>query len=128
MGAILTRQLLEEHEFLSQPVVLVLSKVGNDGELRLAQRQISATSPAWSTIGVLHDLVGEIAFDLPCMAQRSAQRPADELLDRSNEVLRQRVLDFVDACGNLRQWPVVSPARADPALVRLVQLARTPTP
>lgn len=102
--AILTRRLLDEHEFLSKPdVVLVFSKVGNDGELRLAQRQISATSPAWSTIGVLYDVVREIAFDLPCMAQRSAQRPTDELLDQSYEVLQQRVLDLVNSCGSLRQ-------------------------
>ncbi|ORT59139.1 DNA sulfur modification protein DndB [Streptomyces sp. CB03238] len=102
--AILTRQLLDDHSFLSRDkVVLVFSKVGQDGELVLAPRSINASSPAWSTIGVLYDIVKEIGFDLPCTLNESKQRATDELLDQSYDLLSTRIQDLLDACGNLRQ-------------------------
>ncbi|MCY0940124.1 MULTISPECIES: DNA sulfur modification protein DndB [Streptomyces] len=102
--AILTRRLLDDDPFLNRDkVVLVFSKVGQDGELVLAQRSITATSPAWSTIGVLYDITKEIGFDLPCANEQSTQRVTDELLDQSFELLSARVLELLDACGNLRQ-------------------------
>ncbi|MFZ3470239.1 DNA sulfur modification protein DndB [Streptomyces sp. 4.24] len=102
--AILTRRLLDDDPFLSRDkVVLVFSKVGQDGELVLAQRSITATSPAWSTIGVLYDITREIGFDLPCASEQSTQRVTDELLDQSFELLSARVLELLDACGSLRQ-------------------------
>ncbi|MFG3363561.1 DNA sulfur modification protein DndB [Streptomyces sp. NPDC048156] len=102
--AILSRRLLDDHSFLSRDkVVLVFSKVGQDGELVLAQRSISSASPAWSTIGVLYDVVKEIGFDLPCTAGQSGQRAADDLLDQSYDLLSDRIQDLLDSCGNLRQ-------------------------
>ncbi|WP_225847310.1 DNA sulfur modification protein DndB [Streptomyces sp. HPF1205] len=102
--AILTRRLLDDHPFLSKDkVVLVFSKVGDEGKIVLAQRSISQGSSAWSTIGVLYDIVKEIGFDLPCTADQSKQRVADELLDQSYEILASRLDDLLDACGNLRQ-------------------------
>ncbi|GHC74461.1 DNA sulfur modification protein DndB [Streptomyces violaceochromogenes] len=103
--AILTRRLLDEDDFLSQAhVVNVFTKVGkDDGELRLASRQVSSTSPAWTSIPVLYDIVKEIGFDLPCAAGRSAQRVADEILDQSYEILSMRMQELLDACGNLRR-------------------------
>ncbi|MET8033242.1 DNA sulfur modification protein DndB [Streptomyces sp. NPDC005345] len=112
--AILTRRLLDDHPFLSRDkVVLVFSKVGQDGELVLAQRSITATSPAWSTIGVLYDVVKEIGFDLPCTAEQSTQRATDDLLDQSYDLLATRVQDLLDACGNLRQRYLTAQAPKD---------------
>lgn len=102
--AILTRQLLDEHPFLSRDkVVSVFSKVGQDGELVLASRSIGPRSPAWSAISVLYDIVKEIGFDLPCTLNESKQRATDELLDQSYDLLAARVQDLLDSCGNLRQ-------------------------
>ncbi|MGV9303845.1 DNA sulfur modification protein DndB [Nonomuraea sp. NPDC003727] len=102
--AILTRRLLDEHPFLNRDkVVLVFSKVGDEGKIVLAQRSISPSSPAWSTIGVLYDIVKEIGYDLPCAADQSKQRVADEILDQSYEILAPRIDNLLDACGNLRQ-------------------------
>jgi DNA sulfur modification protein DndB len=102
--AILTRQLLDEHPFVSrEKAVLVFSKVGEEGELVLASRSTPSSSPAWSTIGVLYDVVKEIGFDLPCTLNESKQRADDELLDQSYEILAQRIQDLLDACGNLQK-------------------------
>ncbi|MFG2716879.1 DNA sulfur modification protein DndB [Streptomyces sp. NPDC048416] len=112
--AILTRRLLDDHPFLSRDkAVLVFSKVGQDGELVLAQRSITATSPAWSTIGVLYDITKEIGFDLPCASEQSTQRVTDELLDQSFEALSARILELLDACGDLRQRYLASVSPKD---------------
>ncbi|MFH9988176.1 DNA sulfur modification protein DndB [Streptomyces luteogriseus] len=112
--AILTRQLLDEHEFLSRDkVVNVFSKVGQEGELVLASRSISSASPAWSAIGVLYDIVKEIGFDLPCTLNESNQRATDDLLDQSYEILATRVQELLDACGNLRQRYLTAQAPKD---------------
>ncbi|WP_395295273.1 DNA sulfur modification protein DndB [Kitasatospora hibisci] len=112
--AILTRRLLDEDDFLKrEKVVLVFSKVGQDGELVLAQRSITASSPAWSTIGVLYDVVKEIGYDLPCTSDQSNQRATDDLLDQSYELLTVRLREFLDACGNLRQRYLASVSPKD---------------
>ncbi|MGW4802554.1 DNA sulfur modification protein DndB [Kitasatospora sp. NPDC004272] len=112
--AILTRRLLDEDDFLKrEKVVLVFSKVGQDGELVLAQRSINASSPAWSTIGVLYDVAKEIGYDLPCTSDQSNQRATDELLDQSYEVLTVRLRELLDACGNLRQRYLASVSPKD---------------
>ncbi|MEV1046058.1 DNA sulfur modification protein DndB [Streptomyces sp. NPDC049916] len=112
--AILTRQLLDEHEFLSRDkVVNVFSKVGQEGELVLASRSISPASPAWSAIGVLYDIVKEIGFDLPCTLNESNQRATDEVLDQSYEILATRVQELLDSCGNLRQRYLTAQAPKD---------------
>ncbi|MGI5205815.1 DNA sulfur modification protein DndB [Spirillospora sp. CA-108201] len=102
--AILTRQLLDEHEFISRDkTVLVFSKVGDEGELVLAGRSIPSSSPAWSAIGVVYDIVKEIGFDLPCTLNASNQRADDELLDQSYEVLSGRIQSLLEACGDLQR-------------------------
>ncbi|MFJ2215009.1 DNA sulfur modification protein DndB [Streptomyces sp. NPDC101062] len=112
--AILTRRLLDDDPFLSrEKAVLVFSKVGQDGELVLAQRSITATSPAWSTIGVVYDIAKEIGFDLPCTSEQSTQRVTDELLDQSFEILSTRILELLDACGDLRQRYLASVSPKD---------------
>jgi len=63
--AIETRRLLEDHPWLSKPgIVTVFRKVGDSGELQLATRNVSTTSPAWTTIGVLYDVLVQIGHDL----------------------------------------------------------------
>ncbi|MEV1088856.1 DNA sulfur modification protein DndB [Streptomyces microflavus] len=112
--AILTRRLLDDDPFLSrEKAVLVFSKVGQDGELVLAQRSINASSPAWSTISVLYDITKEIGFDLPCAIEQSTQRATDELLDQSFDILTTRIVEFLDACGNLRQRYLASVSPKD---------------
>ncbi|GAA2991607.1 hypothetical protein GCM10020229_00160 [Kitasatospora albolonga] len=102
--AILTRRLLDEDDFLKrEKVVLVFSKVGQDGELVLAQRSVSASSPAWTTIGVLYDIVKEIGYDLPCANEQTKQRVTDEVLDDSFKVLSVRLQELLEACGNMQQ-------------------------
>ncbi|MET7299937.1 DNA sulfur modification protein DndB [Embleya sp. NPDC005575] len=112
--AILTRRLLDDDEFLKRDkVVLVFSKVGQDGELVLAQRSVSASSPAWSTIAVVYDIVKEIGYDLPCTTEQSKQRATDELLDQSFEIVAVRLRELLDACGNLRQRYLASVSPKD---------------
>ncbi|MBH0781542.1 DGQHR domain-containing protein [Nocardia bovistercoris] len=101
--AILTRRLLDDHKFLrSNGVVQVFSKVGNDGELKLATRSIGVTETAWTTIGVLYDLVTDLGFDLDESMNRGSQRATDDILDESYEILAQRIDELLVACGNIR--------------------------
>jgi DNA sulfur modification protein DndB len=112
--AILTRQLLDEHPFVSRDkAVLVFSKVGDEGVLELAGRSIKASSPAWSAIGVLYDIVKEIGFDLPCTLNQSNQRADDELLDQSYEILAKRIQDLLDSCGDLQKRYLTAQAPKD---------------
>ena len=112
--AILTRRLLDDDKFLKRDkVVLVFSKVGQDGELVLAQRSVTASSPAWSTIAVVYDIVKEIGYDLPCTSEQSNQRATDELLDQSFELLTVRLQELLEACGNLRQRYLASVSPKD---------------
>lgn len=114
--AILTRRLLDEHPFLSgDGVVQVFSKQGVDGELRLATRQVPVGRNAWTTIGVLYDLLKEIGFDLDGSIHRLSQRATDEVLDSSYETLAKRIDELLDACGNLRHLYTNSP---EPKLLR----------
>lgn len=102
--AILTRRLLDEHDFMKKyGVVQVFSKVGVDGELRLATRQVSATGTAWTTIGVLYDLISELGFDLDSSVHKVSERATDEVLDESYDVLVGRIDELLSACGDLRR-------------------------
>ncbi|MFC5253456.1 DNA sulfur modification protein DndB [Streptomyces nigrescens] len=101
--AILTRRLLDDHEFLRQDgVVQVFSKVGNDGELKLATRQVGVTGTAWTTIGVLYDLLTDLGFGLHESMNKTSQRATDEILDESYEVLAKRMDELLAVCGNMR--------------------------
>ncbi|MGY1876350.1 DGQHR domain-containing protein [Nocardia gipuzkoensis] len=101
--AILTRRLLDDHQFLrSNGVVQVFSKVGADGELRLAHRSIGVTGTALTTIGVLYDLVTDLGFDLDESMNKGSQRATDDILDESYEILAQRIDELLVACGNIR--------------------------
>lgn len=102
--AILTRRLLDDHEFLKKDgTVQIFSKVGSDGELKLATRQVSVTGTAWTTIGVLYDLLTEVGFGLHESMNKTSQRANDDVLDQSYDILAQRIDELLKACGNLRE-------------------------
>jgi DNA sulfur modification protein DndB len=100
--AILTRRLLDEHPFLGEDgVVQVFSKRGEEGELKLATRQVPVGGSAWTTIGVLYDIAKDLGFDLDGSMHRLTERATDEVLDQSYEVLSQRITELLDACGDV---------------------------
>ncbi|TXJ76502.1 DGQHR domain-containing protein [Streptomyces lavendulae] len=102
--AILTRRLLDDHDFLRRDgVVQVFSKVGSDGELKLATRQVGVTGTAWTTIGVLYDLITDLGFGLHESMNRTSQRAADDVLDESYDILARRIDELLEACGKLRE-------------------------
>lgn len=101
--AILTRRLLDDHDFLSHAgVVQVFSKVGSEGEVRLATRQVRVGGQAWTTIGVLYDLLQQLGFDLDGSMQKLTQRATDEVLDASYDVLDKRINSVLVAVGNMQ--------------------------
>ena len=101
--AILTRRFLDDHAFLGkQGVVQVFSKRGDEGELKLATRQVPVGGSAWTTIGVLYDLLREIGFDLDGSMRNKSLRPNDEILDASYDRLEQRIDTLLAAAGSLK--------------------------
>nr|WTB06028.1 DGQHR domain-containing protein [Streptomyces antimycoticus] len=102
--AILTRRLLDDHDFLRRDgVVQVFSKVGTDGELKLATRQVGVTGTAWTTIGVLYDVLMDLGFGLHDSMNKTSQRAADDVLDESYEILAGRIDELLEACGKMRE-------------------------
>jgi DNA sulfur modification protein DndB len=104
--AILTRRLLTEHPFLSQPKrVRVFSKAPSEtGEFALAGKSISKTDPAaWSSITVLYDLLHDLAFGLPDEIRNQVHRPSDSKLEEAYLVLAKRIDDVLAAAGNIRE-------------------------
>jgi DNA sulfur modification protein DndB len=101
--AIITRRLLDEHDFFKKTgVVQVFSKVGDEGLLRLATTQVTGgNNPAWTTIGVLYSLLWELRFDLHGSMELRQQRATDEVLDASYDVLGKRLVQLIKACGDL---------------------------
>lgn len=100
--AILTRRFLDEDAFLSRAgVVQVFSKRGDEGELRLATRQVPVGGSAWTTIGVLYDLLSGLGFDLDGSIHKLSQRATDEVLDDCYEVLHKRIHSLLAAAGDL---------------------------
>lgn len=112
-AAILTRRLLTEHPFLSQEgVVKVFTRVGDEGELKLAAGNIpQGDKKALTTIANLYDIVRTLSFDLdPSMRQPQA-RPSDEVLEASYGVISKRLDDLLTAAGNVKT-PLSSGASA----------------
>lgn len=100
--AILTRRLLDEHPFVGEDgVVQVFSKRGDEGELKLATRQVPVGGSAWTTIGVLYDIAHDLGFDLDGSMHRLTERATDDVLDQSYQVLSARLTELLDACGGV---------------------------
>ena len=101
--AIITRRLLEEHPLLKRDdVVRVFTSQGQNGDLRLAYRQVPQGSPAWTTMGVLYDMIRQIGYDLDPSMYKTAQRTTDAVLDASYDIISARLDELMEACGNLR--------------------------
>lgn len=101
--AILTRRFINEHPYLSKTgVVQVFTKVGQTGELKLATRSLSVGASAWTTIGVLYDVLKELGFDLdPTMSDRT-RRATDQVLEDSYTTLSKRLDELMKAAGDVR--------------------------
>jgi DNA sulfur modification protein DndB len=103
--SILTRRLLEGHDFLSKDgVVKVFNKQGDEGKLTLAGNSISKTDPkAFTTITVLHDVLKELTFGLPKAINDPDVRPTDEDLETGYKVVSERLTQLIKSCGNIRK-------------------------
>jgi DNA sulfur modification protein DndB len=112
--AILTRRFLTEHPFLSKNgVVQVFSRKNDEGELRLATRQVSVSQSAWTTIGVLYDVIKELGFDLDGSMHVLSQRATDDVLDESYERLSARIDELFEACGDFKKRYLAAAAPRD---------------
>lgn len=100
--AITTRRLLDDHPFIGiDEVVQVFSKRGDEGELKLATRQVPVSQSAWTTIGVLYDLAKDLGYDLDGSMHRLSERATDDVLDKSYQVIADRLTHLLEACGDL---------------------------
>jgi DNA sulfur modification protein DndB len=100
--AITTRRLLDEHPFIGKTgVVQVFSKQGDEGELKLANRQVPVGQSSWTTIGVLYDLAHGLGYDLDGSMHRLSERATDEVLEKSYQVIAGRLTQLLEASGDL---------------------------
>lgn len=103
--AILTRRLVEDHEFLKEEGrVRVILSVGEEGELRLASGSVPKTDArALTTFIVLYDMLQYLGFDLSAPMRVKNTRPSDEVLDESYNTLTKRIDDLLKCCGHIRE-------------------------
>ena len=103
--AIMTRRLIDEHPFFGKDGVIQVRGGGKpdaNGMLRLATAQVTgSTNPAFTTIGVLYDLLWELRFELHGSMEKREQRATDEVLDASYDTLGARMVEILKATGDL---------------------------
>lgn len=101
--AVTTRRILEEHPFLREEGrVRVILSVGEDGELKLASANVPKTDPkAVTTLPVLYDVIGRLAWDMPKEVFNLARRPSDDVLDNAYETIVSRINDLLKHCGDI---------------------------
>jgi len=101
--SILTRRFLTDDPFLSRDgVVRVFTKIDAEtGELKLAGNSVPVSDrKAFSTITVLKDLLEHLAHDIdPSMGIN--QRPTDDVLEVSYDILSSRLQQLLLACGDI---------------------------
>jgi DNA sulfur modification protein DndB len=102
--SIITRRLLEAHDFLKQPgIVKVFQRTGDQGELALASGSVpKGDAKAFTTITVLHEWLKDLAFHLPKEISDKGARPTDPDLENAYEVIAKRVDELLDSCGDLK--------------------------
>ncbi len=103
--AILTRRVLDEHEFLRQEGrVKVIIYAGDEGELKLASGSVPKTDArALTTFTVLYDVLHYLGLELPGAMRARTTRPSDEVLEESYNFLTSRLDDLLKYCGNVRE-------------------------
>lgn len=102
--AVLTRRLLDEHNFLSQPgrVRVILSQ-GVEGELKLASGSVPKTdATALTTFTVLYDMLRSLAWDQPSVLHDRTRRPSEPILDDAYAAVSVRLDELLSACGDVR--------------------------
>lgn len=102
--AILTRRLIQEHEFLNQEGrVRVILGQDNEGKLKIAGKSIPKTDKsAITSIMTLYNMLRGLAFDQPREIRDEKARPSNDLLDVSYEVLKARMDDLLVNCGSIK--------------------------
>lgn len=103
-AAILTRRLLTEHPFLSREgVVKIFTKLGDEGDLKLAAGNVAQSEKkALTTISNLCDIVRTMSFDLDPSMRNRAARPSDDVLEKSYAIVAQRLDDLMKHAGDVR--------------------------
>jgi DNA sulfur modification protein DndB len=103
--AILTRRILDDHEFLKQEGrVKVITYAGEEGELKLASGSVPKTdAKALTTLTVLYDVLQYLGFDSPGVMREKKMRPSDDILDESYAILVTRFNDLLKYAGNVRE-------------------------
>lgn len=103
-AAIIARRLVTEHPVLSiAGFVKIFTKLNNDeGEMKLAGTNIPVTDPrAFTTIGVLYDMVKHLSFGLPVSIRAQSQRPSDEELESAYTIISERFDKFFSRFGTI---------------------------
>lgn len=104
--AIVTRMLVDEHEWLSLQGVV---RVGtwNEGEIKLATSAIPRTDKkAWSNMVTLYEMTKALDFGLDpqmSISHEEMQRPDEAVIEQAHAVLSRRIDDLLISCGNVRQ-------------------------
>lgn len=103
--AIITRQLLEEHEFLKQEgrVKVTATPKSEEGKLKLAGNSISKSDKtSVTTLPVLYDIIQYLGWDLPKVVRAKKARPSDKDVESSYQKLAARLDDLLKNCGGIR--------------------------
>ncbi len=102
--AVITRDLLTEHEFLSAAgrVRVFSSTPSSDGSFKLATNVIPKTDPfAWTSITALYEIVKALTFDADAAVHDPNMRPSDAILSSTFELVSIRINELLEACGDI---------------------------
>jgi DNA sulfur modification protein DndB len=102
--AIVTRRLLTDHEFLKQEgVVRVFTRIGAEGELKLAAGNVpQGERRAFTTIVNLYEIVRDLCFDLDASMRSRSARPTDDVLEASYTGIATRLDEMIEHAGDVR--------------------------
>jgi DNA sulfur modification protein DndB len=97
-AAIITRRLISEHPiFKRDGFVKIYTRVNDEGDMKLAGLNIPITDPkAFTTIGVLYELVRSMSFDLSPEIRAKSARPSTDDLDDAYAKIANRFDQLLD--------------------------------
>ncbi|WP_022665363.1 DNA sulfur modification protein DndB [Desulfospira joergensenii] len=103
--AIIARRIITEHPFLKENGrVVVFSKQGDEGDIKLAGEAISKThKKALTTLSCLYNTIKELGFDLDSTMTNPNKRPTAKVVDDSYDILIDRLNDLYKNCGNIQE-------------------------